>query len=212
MIYLIITVSLQNKHLSHPNYYEDRMTRYQYAIESSLGWVTEDIQPIIVENNGQKGTMLENVTWKGNPVPVIYTSNNLGKWRNKGVNELLDLQEVIQRIGIKGTDIVIKLTGRYRLLSGQFLEYVRQTQTASDLWMKFYNVSTMKEDDNDCVLGLYAVRAQYIEWMSYLWLNLFDSPEKGVAKYMRQSVPRICPMARLDLECLFSENGRILEV
>ncbi len=212
MIYLIITVSLQNKHLSHPNYYEDRMTRYRYAIESSLKWVTEDIQPVIVENNGQKGTFLEDIIWRGNTVPVVYTSNNVGNWRNKGVNELLDIQDVIHRMGIKGSDIIIKLTGRYRLLSAQFLDHVKKTEAKFDLWMKFYNVSTMEYDQNDCILGLYAVRAQSIEWMSYFWLNLFDSPEKGVAKYMNQSVSRIYPINHLDLECLFSENGRILEV
>lgn len=188
------------------------MTRYRYAIESSLKWVTEDIQPVIVENNGQKGTFLEDIIWRGNTVPVVYTSNNVGNWRNKGVNELLDIQDVIHRMGIKGSDIIIKLTGRYRLLSAQFLDHVKKTEAKFDLWMKFYNVSTMEYDQNDCILGLYAVRAQSIEWMSYFWLNLFDSPEKGVAKYMNQSVSRIYPINHLDLECLFSENGRILEV
>jgi len=214
MIYLIITASLENKHPTL-NPYEDRLSRYQYAIKKSLESVTsleEDIQPIIVENNGKRITPLEDLTWRGNLVPVIYTSNNAARYRNKGVNELLDLQEVIRRIGIKSNDILIKLTGRYRLLSSQLIEHVKKTQREFDLWMKFFNVCTMNYDEKDCVLGIYAVRVQYIEWMSSQWLNLFDSPEIAFAKYMTQSVSRICRLNHLDLECVFSENGRVVEV
>jgi hypothetical protein len=212
MIYLIITASLHNRLGTYNNYCEDRSSRYKYAIEKSLEWVSEDIQPVIVENNGKRNTPLDDIIWRGNIVPVIYTSNNEGNYLNKGVNELLDIQEVIQRMGIKSSDIIIKLTGRYRLLSSRFIDHVKDSQQGCDLWMKFFNVCSMEFDDNDCILGLYAVRAQYIEWMSYLWLNLFDSAEKGVARYMNRSVPRICHLNHLDLECLFSENGRVVEV
>lgn len=214
MIYLIITASLQTSHVITSNYTEDRLRRYHYAIQSSVSHLHDmnDLQPIIVENNGKRSTPLENIPWKSGFIPVIYTTNNDRTYHNKGVNELLDIQQVIQELGIKDDDIIIKLTGRYRLLSSSIVDHIRNTEKNCDVWMKFYNVSSMEYDDNDCVLGLYGIRALYLQWLSWMWLNLFDSPEKGMARYVRQSVPRLCSIDHLDVECVFSENGRVLKV
>lgn len=212
MIYLILTASLQNRMPSLVT--EDRLARYRYAISESLRCLPEGVQPLIVENSGSSHNQatLEDFSCHGQPVPVIYTDNGTRTMRNKGVNEWLDIQAVIDRVGMKDNDILVKLTGRYRLLSPRFLERIQRTAVEKDAWLRFYNVCTGEEDPNDCVLGCYAARVSVLRYLSWSWLNLFDSPERAVARFIRSSVSekRCMAMDHLDVECVFSDTGRVL--
>jgi hypothetical protein len=89
-----------------------------------LKYLPKEITPIIVENNGQQETYLDYFHHFSTPVKVIYTQNNVETYKNKGVNELLDIKEVIQCMCIQDTDIIIKLTGRYRALSPLFFNTI----------------------------------------------------------------------------------------
>lgn len=209
MIYLILTASLHNRVLSSIS--EDRLTRYRYAITETLRFLPAGVQPIIVENTG-RGAMLEGFSCHGQSVPVVNTENGGLSLRNKGVNEWLDIREVIDRAGLRDEDVVVKLTGRYRLLSSRFLEHIRHTQEKHDAWFRFLNVCTGEKDPHDCVLGCYGARVGLLRFLSWSWLNLFDSPEKGMARFLRSSVgsSRLAEIDCLDVECVFSENGRVL--
>lgn len=212
MIYLILTASLQTQILSTAS--EDRLTRYQFALKESLSFVPEWIQPILVENTGTGTGPFDTLICHGKSVPVIYTENGHLRMRNKGVNEWLDINEVIHQWDMKDNDIIIKLTGRYRLLSSQFFEDIKRTAGAKDAWFRFMNVCTGEDDPTDCVLGCYAARVSTLRYLSWSWMNLFDSPERAMAKHIRSAVSteRIAEMDRLDVECVFSENGRVLYV
>jgi len=74
MIYLLITTSILNKHGLQQQV--ERQRRYEYAITETLRHLPADIQPILVENNGQRATYLDHFQHQGKPVPVIYTDNN----------------------------------------------------------------------------------------------------------------------------------------
>jgi hypothetical protein len=208
-MYLILTTSLLNR--AYSEYSEDRLARYRQAIQDSLRWIPDDVQPIIVENNGPRKTGLEEFQHAGKKVPVVYTTNNVRMYRNKGVNELMDLHEVIRQRGIKDDEVVIKLTGRYRMLSSKMVEVVRTTSASYDVWMKFMNVCHRVVDPDDCVLGCYAMRASYLKGLSASWLNRYESPERGMARYVRTAffAKRIAEMESLDVECLFSQDGRV---
>jgi len=208
-MYLILTTSLRNR--AYSEYSEDRLARYRQAIQDTLRWIPEDVRPILVENNGLRKTGLEGFQHAGKEVPVVYTRNNERMYRNKGVNELLDLHEVIRQQGIKDDEVVIKLTGRYRMLSSKMVEVVRSTSASYDVWMRFMNVCHRVYDPNDCVLGCYAMRASYLKALSASWMNRYESPERGMARYVRTSffAERIAEMESLDVECLFSQDGRV---
>lgn len=212
MIYLILTASLQNRVPSAVT--EDRLGRYRYAITETLQHVPEEIQPIIVENMDTQSTVLEGFLCHGKSVPVLYTANGLYPARNKGVNEWLDIRTVMEEYGMRDGDIVIKLTGRYRLLSSWFLEEIQRQKTEKDAWFRFLNVCTGEEDPADCVLGAWAAKVSALRYLSPSWINLFDSPERAIAKHIRSSVSRerLVEMDRLEVECVFSEDGRVLIV
>ena len=137
MIYLIITSSIANKHgIRHT---EHREKTYKEAITQTLRVLPAGIKPIIVENNGQRTTFLDDFG-----VDVLYTDNNDFRFRHKGVNELMDIKAVIRHFGIRDDDMVIKVTGRYKVMSPSFFRTIMDDQDGYDAFLKFFNVCTLK--------------------------------------------------------------------
>ena len=188
MIYLIITTSIDNKYEIENN--TKRKERYLYAISETLKNLPSDIIPIVVENNGKRETYLDVFN-------VFYTNNNTYRFKNKAINEMLDIKDVIREYGIKNDDIIIKLTGRYRVLSPDFFKEVIEKKY--DAYVKFYNISTLQFEKYDCILGYYAIKAEFILSFNYLLYNC-KSAEIAFAKYVRFCGARLKEMNHLDVE------------
>lgn len=210
MIYLIITTSINNRFGTLNA--EERKTRYLYAITESLKNVSEEITPIIVENNGKRETYLDNFFHFGKRVEVCYTENNRQQFKSKGANELIDIKEVIKRYAIKDEDIIIKLTGRYRITSKKFFEEVIEAQNKYDAFVKFFGTCSLKFEQYDCILGCYAIRASFIKLFSEHSIDNYKSAEIAFARYIRFCGARLKEIEELDIECSFSEDLRILNV
>jgi hypothetical protein len=210
MIYLIITTSINNKYGVKDS--EERRQRYLYAISETLKILPAEITPIIIENNGQRETYLDNFYHNSNRVNVCYTDNNKLAFKSKGINEILDIKEVIEKYNIQDDDIIIKLTGRYRALSPLFFNEVINNQEKYEAFVKFFGVCSLNFERYDCVLGCYAIRAKYIKLFNHLTINNYPSAETAFAKYVRLSVIRLKEIQQLDIECSFGDDLRILNV
>jgi hypothetical protein len=210
MIYLIITASINNKFGT--SVYEQRKQRYIDAITDTLKYLPDSITPLIVENNGLRETFLDNFTHNGQQVRVIYTNNNQLTFKSKGVNEFLDVKEIIDRVGIQFDDIVIKLTGRYRVLSPKFFEDIIENQTKYDAFVKFFGTCSLKYENYDCILGIYAIRTMFLKLFNPKTIENYDSAEIGFARYIRFCGAKIKEIEELNLECCFAEDERILIV
>jgi len=206
-MYLIFTASL---HTSQWITNSNRDNEYVSAIQETLLHVPASIHPIIVENNGKRSTMLDHFTHHGVPVPVLYTDNNRMQFKSKGVNELLDLQEVIRIMNIGPDDMIIKLTGRYVVRSSAFFDVV--LQHSYDVYVKCYNGSTQRYDQEDCILGMYAARAFYLQLWNPYSIENYPSAEKAFIRYIRMSGARIQEQEQLGLRCIYSDNGVIVDV
>jgi hypothetical protein len=206
MIYIIITTSIINKEGVKNE--DHRKNRYTECIQQLLGLVENDplIKPIIVENNGQRQTFLDDFK-----CDVFYTDNNKKDFKHKGGNELLDIKDVINNYNIQDDDVIIKLTGRYKLLTMNFLESVKIRNDNIDAFIKFFNVCTKEYMFDDCVLGLFAIRCKYLKNFTYHFLR---SPECEFADYVRKVVnnKNLIEIEQLDLECCFADDLRILIV
>lgn len=211
MIYLIITTSINNRYgILDAN---ERKDRYLYSISETLKVLPETITPIIVENNGERLTYLDNfITNTNQKVPVLYTENNKLQFKSKGVNELLDIKQVIDKYNILDDDIIIKLTGRYRITSPQFFEEILNNQNNYDAFVKFFGTCSLQFEKYDCILGLYALRAKYIKLYNPHFIENYKSAEIAFARYIRFSGAIIKEINHLDLECCFAEDKRILNV
>ena len=211
MIYLIITTSINNRYGVQDQV--ERQERYLYAINETLKLLPREIKPIIVENNGKRETYLDNFYHHHNQhVKVFYTENNKQQFKSKGVNELLDIKEVIDRYGIEDDDIIIKLTGRYRPLSTKFFKEVIKNQNKYDAFVKFFNVDNVQFEEYNSVLGCYAMRANYLKMMNHYTLEKFMYAEVAFAKYVRFCGGRLKEIETLDIECSFAEDLRKLVV
>lgn len=210
MIYLIITTSINNNFgLKNEN---DRKERYIYSINKTLEVLPKDIIPIIVENNGKRETYLDRFYHYNSHVKVFYTNNNTYSFKSKGINEFMDIKEVIEKYGIEENDIVIKLTGRYRMISSDFFKYIIDNENNYDAFIKFFGVCSMKNDINDCVMGCFALRAKYINMFNHLSIQNYNSAEIALARYVRFSIVRIKEIDNLNMECQFADDNRILKL
>ncbi len=207
MIYLILTASLLNRF--GPN--EEREARYHMALTETLSYLPTSIIPVLVENNGKRSTMLDHYVHNGKSIPVVYTETNRNPSSDKGMNEFIDLKEVIQIVGIQDTDIVIKVTGRYRVMDTSFFTQVIREVDQYDVWIKCYGAYHLRWDPYDCILGCYAMRAMYLSWFPLPMIRMYPA-EVAFATYVRRSLPRIQEIQTLGVECCFGEDGRILHV
>lgn len=179
MNYLIITASLENKHGIKND--EHRKKSYINSITKALNLIKDKpIKAIIVENNGQRSTYLDDLG-----CDVVYTNNNSLNTVNKAVNELLDIKHVIQLYNIQDDDIVIKLTGRYNLMNDNFLYIALNTKGAC---IKFFNVCSQEFTPTDCVLGLYSIKCKFLKQFQY---ECKLSPEVEFASFVRNTVDEI---------------------
>lgn len=211
MIYLIITTSINDKYGSEN--YNERKERYLYAIKNTLKNVPNGIKIIIVENNGKRETYLDNIyDNQNNLVDVIYTDNNKLRFKSKGVNELLDIKEVINKYEIKDDDIIIKLTGRYKIESDVFFKQIINTEIKYDAWIKFFGTCSLKFEEYDCILGCYAIRAGFLKLFNHFTIDNYSSAEIAFARYVKFCGARICEIVQLGVECCFGEDKRILNV
>lgn len=206
MIYIIITTSINNKVGIQNN--NHRQNRYIECINNLLQLIDNDlnIKPIIVENNGLRQTFLDNLK-----CDVFYTDNNNNNYEHKGENELLDIKEVINKYNIKDDDIIIKLTGRYKLLNLNFISLVKKNINDYDAFVKFFNVCTLQYIFDDCVLGLFAIKCKYLKEFKYSFVK---SPECEFADYIRKNINKnkLIEVEQLHLECCFADDLRILTV
>ena len=206
MIYIIITSSINNKHGLLNK--EHRKNRYIECIKSLLELIknNKNLHPIIVENNGDRNTFLNNLD-----CDILYTDNNKFKLKNKGGNELLDIKDVINKYNIDDNDTIIKLTGRYKIMNLDFINLVINNCETTDAFVKFFNVATKKYHHNkdDCVLGLFAIKCKYFKNFEYQYKK---SAECEFAIYVKENINKIKEIKNLSLECCFACNLMVLKV
>jgi hypothetical protein len=208
MIYIIITTCINNKIGNNTNI-NSRNNRYVECISQLLTLIENDndIKPIIVENCGLRNTYLNNFN-----CDVLYTNNNSLYFIHKGFNELLDMKEVINKYNINDDDIIIKLTGRYKLLNNDFINLVKNNN--KDAYVKFFNVCTKEFIHYNSVLGLFAIKCKYLKKFNYNGLNNI-SPEVEFAEFVRANIEKnnIIEIDNLNLEyCLYLDENNLLIV
>jgi hypothetical protein len=211
MIYLIITTSINNKYgIQNDN---ERKDRYLFAINETLKNLPQEIKPLIVENNGKRDTYLDNFYHHHRQhVKVFYTDTNKQQFKSKGINEILDIKEVIEKYGIEDDDIIIKLTGRYRVLSNTFFKDIIKNENIYDTFIKFFGSCSLEYEQYDCILGCYAIRAKYLKLFNQYTIDNYKSAEIAFARYIRFCGAKIKEIEKLDIECSFSDNLRLLNV
>jgi hypothetical protein len=213
MIYIIITTCINIKPIYCTNNLNfnkiNRDKRYIECIKQLLDFVDgdENIKPIIVENGGLRETYMNDFN-----CDIVYTNNNSFNFIHKGFNELLDIKNVIEKYNILDDDIIIKLTGRYKLLDNDFINIVKNNN--KDAYVKFFDVCTYKFMHNATVLGLYAIKCKYQKNFNYDGTKS-KSAEIEFAEYVRANIDKnnLMEITNLNLEyCLYNDETNLIIV
>jgi hypothetical protein len=107
MIYFIVTASVFNSCKIREEQYKNGITTLKNMIKKNN---INEYKIIIVENNGERNTFLNDLDCE-----VFYTTNNTIPTNNKGIKELQDVVDCIEKYNINDSDFIVKMTGRYIL-------------------------------------------------------------------------------------------------
>lgn len=147
---------------------QHRQEQYREHIDSILRQkLDHEMCIIITENNGVRPTCLDQFCDEYPNVHVHYTDNQfLTNSCNKGRKELLDIQSACRVYHIPEDTLVVKITGRYKLVHDQFLTKTREDEDKYDVFYRqgsmFKPLESMQErDSSDCVTGLIALRCHF---------------------------------------------------
>jgi hypothetical protein len=158
MLYFIVTTSLFNECLIRKEQYINSINKLKQIIQD-LNILNYKI--IIVENNGKTDTFLNMLDCE-----VYYTKNNFLQTTNKGLKELHDILDCIDKYNINDTDFIVKMTGRYILNdNSEFMNIIKNiNNTNYDCVIKYgpyYEPVNYKM--NDCVTGLIGMSCYYVK-------------------------------------------------
>ena len=158
MLYFIVTTSLFNECLIRKEQYINGINKLKKIIKDLN---IENYKIIIVENNGKKNTFLNMLDCE-----VYYTENNFLQTNNKGIKELKDVLDCIDKYNINDDDFIVKMTGRYILNdNSEFMNVIRNIHNTNyDCVIKFgcyYKPVNYKMDD--CITGLIGMSCIYVK-------------------------------------------------
>jgi hypothetical protein len=100
MIYFLVTTCVFNDCLIRKEEYINGINKLKKIIQD-LNF--ENYKIIIVENNGKRDTFLNMLDCE-----VYYTENNFIPTNNKGIKELQDILDCIDKYNINDTDLLLK--------------------------------------------------------------------------------------------------------
>lgn len=207
--YLIITCCIHNQ--QGIRYPIKRKNEYFLAIANCLELLPKEIIPIIVENSCDGSSFLDVFD-----CDVVYTRNNNfeieGDYKlHKGVNELRDIKQVIQKYDIQDDDMIIKLTGRYLLFKDDVFQMVLKNSDR-DAFVKYYNALTNESRDIDMILGFFALKCKYFKIFEYRDPTI--GAEEDFISSINEFIPKdkIVRLEKLYLRLFFGENAKMLDL
>jgi len=155
MIYFIITTSIFNDCSIRQNQYIHGINKLKKIIKN-LNF--ENYKIIVVENNGKKDTFLNRLDCE-----VYYTENNFIQTTNKGLKELQDILDCIDKYNIKDTDFIVKMTGRYILDDdSEFMNVIKHKNFDCVIkYGSYFKPVNYKMDD--CITGLIGMICLFVK-------------------------------------------------
>jgi hypothetical protein len=171
-VYLIITCSIDNK--VGVKWAGRRRQEYFLGVSNVLEHARcKDIKPIIIENSKDNASYLDVFD-----CTKFYTKDNhfvqdIEKEiiYHKGVNEIRDIKKTLELFDIDDDDMIIKFTGRYMLFQDDFFKLVLDNLD-KDVIFKEFNVVSHTAQEDDMVMGLFAMKAKYFKEFEYTNFDL----------------------------------------
>lgn len=211
MIFFILTSCIQNytnpTRVNRNDFYVRQLQYIQgfHKLKSMIDKIKlKNYKIIIVENNGKRQTYLDAFD-----CDVVYTNNNYVKTANKGIKELMDVREVIQKYNIDEDDFIVKMTGRYILdEDSPFMNALSEMETKNYesicKYGKFMDFVNIPSNDEDCNTGLIGLKCKYVkqiempkemECVEWKWAKVVNSLNKENVCFLDKLGIYTCPLS-----------------
>lgn len=151
--------------------YEVRKQQYIKGISSIVSSFPKTTKIIIVENNGQQATYLDDFV--SDNTTVYYTSTNrLTDNVDKSFKEKTDISLVIKEFNIPNDDFIVKVTGRYVIQQhSPFVDAVKNITPEIQALLRYGSYAQQRHNEapdmNDSNTGLVGLRC-------HLWKEVID--------------------------------------
>lgn len=158
MLYFIVTTCVFNECPIRKNQYITGINQLKKIIKNLN---IENYKIIVVENNGNRYTFLNMLDCE-----VYYTKNNFLKTDNKGIKELQDILDCIDKYNINDADFIVKMTGRYILNdNSEFMNIIKNIHNINyDCVIKYGSFfKPVNYKMNDCITGLIGLSCYYVK-------------------------------------------------
>lgn len=190
---IILTSALINKHFDERK--EEYLKSIKYFEEEQLLHRVSIIETVIESNS-----FLEELGYD-----VFYSKTLNNNLKNKGVKEILAIKKYLDSINIDADELVVKLTGRYRLESNFFINSI----------MEGDNDAYYLQVDNQTFFGCFAIKKKYLdEFISTLNLQEMEigmiNIELMFANYLRNKKIKKKKLKRLDLHSNINNDGIVI--
>lgn len=156
MLYILITTCLVLD-----NFQDIRKQQYIFCINNIISLFNnfDNIKFIIIENNNNTNSYLDNFG-----IDVLYTNNNLINTNNKGIKEIADIKECINKYNINDDDFIVKITGRYIIKQDSIFLKELKNYDNIDCIIRYGNFYDLKSEcKTDCITGLIGMKCKYIK-------------------------------------------------
>jgi hypothetical protein len=175
-------------------FFDQRKNEYTQSFEvlKSFG-LEENIH--IIECTAKFDTFLDKLTSK-----VFYTNQNY-KYKNKGVNEILNIKFFLDNHLIDDEETIIKLTGRYILQDNSFIEACKEKY---DVTVKF---DIHRQAFFGCLGLKKKVLTDFINSTDWLEVeNNFICIEKSFAEFLINRNYDILEIGKINIKCNINNN------
>jgi hypothetical protein len=178
-------------------YYEQRKNEYIESFNSLISFNLCDYTEILeCINDGGTKSFLDDLTDK-----VYYTNMNY-RFKNKGVNEILNIKKYLDIRQMNDEEKIIKMTGRYILQNNFFVEKCKYED---------YDVIFRRDNHEQVFFGLFCAKKKVlidfinsIDW-NYVELR-FISIEKIFAEFLQLRNYTKLELQELHIKCNINNN------
>lgn len=203
MIYFIVTTSLYDNCITRQTQYVTAITKLKNMLEGNLN----NYKIIIVENNGTRDTVLNNLG-----CDVLYTRNNFISAINKGIKELMDVFDCIDFFHIQDDDFIVKMTGRYVLEEdSEFIKAILNLHNTNYECVVRYGSCFEEASDKvkDCTSGLVGMLCRYMKQIKLPLEEECAEWKWGEATYLIEDT-KVCSLKILGIQICPNSNTYFL--
>jgi len=173
------------------NLFEQRKEEYIISFNTLCSFGYKNNIQIIECINNSEDSFLNTLTEK-----VFYTKQNYA-YRNKGVNELLNIKFFLENFNVDDEEKIVKLTGRYNLLDNSFIKEFENSSC---------DVLYKKDSVNQVFFGCLCLKKKVLtNFINQLNFNVLESNlvciEKSFADFIYKSEYEQKVIEKINIRC-----------